>query len=30
MFASMNPNLTPISRDHNKKLVKIIQALLSL
>ncbi len=28
MFTAMVPAQTPISRDHNKKIVKIIQALL--
>lgn len=28
MFTAMVPVQTPISRDHHKKIVKIIQALL--
>ena len=29
MFAAMNPNPTPMSRDNHKKIVKLIQTLLA-
>lgn len=29
MFAAMNSSPTAVSRDHNKKIVKMIQALLA-